>query len=75
MPGMDGYEVARQLRSDPALADTRLIALTGWGQENDRSRSRAAGYDHHLVKPVSVEALEALLMSADGRAEATDLPS
>jgi len=75
MPGMDGYDVARQLRSDPALADIRLIALTGWGQENDRSRSRAAGYDHHLVKPVSVEALEALLMSADGRTEATDLPS
>jgi two-component system CheB/CheR fusion protein len=52
MPGMDGYEVAQRLRKKPELAALKIVALTGWGQEADRIRSRAVGFDHHLVKPV-----------------------
>jgi PAS domain S-box-containing protein len=61
MPEMDGHEVSRRLRRDPGFRDVLLVALTGWGQEEDRRRSRAAGFDHHLVKPVSSEALQALI--------------
>jgi PAS domain S-box-containing protein len=61
MPGMDGYEVARRLRQQSDLKDVVLVALTGWGQEEDRRRSREAGFDRHLVKPVEPSALEALL--------------
>jgi CheY-like chemotaxis protein len=57
MPGMDGYAVARALRALPELGGFVLIALTGWGQEEDRRRSRAAGFGHHLIKPVDLEAL------------------
>jgi CheY-like chemotaxis protein len=61
MPGMDGYEVARRLRQEPGLGGVLLVALTGYGQEEDRRRSREAAIDHHLVKPVEPEALCALL--------------
>ena len=61
MPGMDGYEFARRARRLPAGAAATLIALTGWGQDEDRRRSADAGIDHHLVKPVDVDALERLL--------------
>lgn len=61
MPGLNGYEVARKMRALPELAGTWLIALTGWGLEQDRRRCEAAGFDHHLVKPVVVAALEQLL--------------
>jgi signal transduction histidine kinase/ActR/RegA family two-component response regulator len=61
MPRMDGYEVARRLRQLPGGAQLSLIALTGWGQRDDRERSRAAGFDHHLVKPVALDTLEGLL--------------
>jgi PAS domain S-box-containing protein len=61
MPGMDGYEVARRLRREPTLKNTVLVALSGWGQENDRRRSLEAGFDFHLVKPVELKNLEALL--------------
>ncbi|KQP23377.1 ATP-binding protein [Pseudorhodoferax sp. Leaf267] len=63
MPQMDGYEVARRLRREPACTTVKLIALTGWGQENDRERTKSAGFDHHLVKPVDFDELEALLVS------------
>ena len=63
MPGMDGYEVARRIRELPDHRDVTLIALTGWGQETDRRRSREAGFDHHLLKPVDFRALEELLTS------------
>jgi PAS domain S-box-containing protein len=63
MPGMDGYEVARRLRQDPASKGLLLIALTGWGQDADRRRSLEAGFDHHLVKPVGAQALHDLLAS------------
>jgi CheY-like chemotaxis protein len=59
MPGMDGHQLARALRTELGLARTRLIALTGWGAESDRQKSRAAGFDAHLTKPVSVELLQA----------------
>jgi len=61
MPGIDGYELARRIREHPTLHGVRLIALTGWGQQEDRLRSREAGIDHHLLKPVDVQALEQLL--------------
>ncbi len=62
--GMTGYDVAKQLRADPATADMRLIALTGFGQEEDRRRSIEAGFDAHLVKPVDPEELQQLLAAA-----------
>jgi len=61
LPGMDGYEVARALRADPRHADLVVVALTGWGAERDRARTHAAGFDHHLTKPVDPPALEAFL--------------
>jgi PAS domain S-box-containing protein len=61
MPGMDGYEVARRVRAAPDGGDITLIALTGWGNDDDRRRSREAGIDHHLVKPVDLRVLEDLL--------------
>jgi PAS domain S-box-containing protein len=61
MPGMDGYEVARRLRQQPGLEGAVLVALTGWGQQEDRRRSRQAGFDHHLVKPVESGKLDELL--------------
>ncbi len=63
MPGMDGLEVARRIRQQPEFADVKLIALTGWGQPEDRSRSQSAGFDYHLIKPADVRALENLLVS------------
>jgi len=65
MPGMDGYEVARHLRERFPGGKTALIALTGWGQDDDRRRTQAAGFDHHLVKPAEIGALQALLTSID----------
>ena len=61
MPGMDGYEVARRLRDARDGASLRLIALTGWSQPQDRERTRAAGFDHHLSKPVDIGVLQSLL--------------
>jgi CheY-like chemotaxis protein len=61
MPGMDGFQVARRLRAERSLEGLRLIALTGWGQEEDRQRTRAEGFDHHLIKPVDINLLHALL--------------
>ncbi|MGE0705240.1 MAG: PAS domain S-box protein [Vicinamibacterales bacterium] len=61
LPGMNGYEVARALRCEPALRSVVLVALTGYGQAEDKARALAAGFDHHLVKPVDVEVLSELL--------------
>jgi signal transduction histidine kinase/ActR/RegA family two-component response regulator len=61
LPGMDGYNVARQLRESPRGREVLLIAVTGWGQENDRERSRHAGFDAHLTKPVRLEELRAVM--------------
>jgi len=59
--GMDGYEVARQMRGDPALRGASLIALTGYGQDDDQRRAAEAGFDVHLTKPADPDALERLL--------------
>jgi PAS domain S-box-containing protein len=68
MPGMDGYSVAEQIRRRPDNERVTLIALSGWGQEQDRLRSLAAGFDHHLTKPVDLNALQ-VLFSSLGRNE------
>lgn len=65
LPGIDGYQVARALRAGPATAGALLIALTGYGQESDRQRTRDAGFDHHLVKPASLDDIERVI-AADG---------
>jgi len=65
LPLLSGYDVARRLRDEPWGRDLRLIAVTGWGQEGDRARSRDAGFDEHLTKPVDPEVLiEAILHEA-----------
>lgn len=61
LPGLDGYEVARRLRARPETAGALIVAVTGYGQKEDRERSRAAGFDHHLVKPIESDALLVLL--------------
>jgi PAS domain S-box-containing protein len=62
MPGMNGYEVAHRIRHHPKLQDVTLIALSGWGQEEDLQRSRSAGFDHHLTKPVGIKDLQLVLV-------------
>ena len=61
MPGMNGYEVARVLRQKPELTGTYLVALTGYGHEDDRRRAIEAGFHHHLTKPTSIDQLTQLL--------------
>lgn len=58
---MSGYEVAHALRLEPALAHLRLVALTGWGAPRDREQGKQAGFEHHLTKPVTLEAIGAIL--------------
>jgi PAS domain S-box-containing protein len=72
MPGMSGYDVARRIRQEPELAETCLVAVTGWGQPEDWARARDAGFDHHLVKPVDFGTLRSLL---NRRAEARHAPA
>jgi CheY-like chemotaxis protein len=67
MPVMNGYDVARRLRQRPGLENLVLVAMTGWGQEEDRRRSQEAGFDHHLVKPVEPDALHKLLAGTSVR--------
>lgn len=67
MPGMDGYEVAQRIRNSPMCRATTLIALTGWGQEEDRLRSQAAGFDYHLIKPADFDVLQSILTSVVDR--------
>jgi PAS domain S-box-containing protein len=61
LPGMNGYEVAQRLRADPASQGLVLVALTGWGTDDDRRRARQAGFDHHLTKPVDAARVQSLL--------------
>jgi PAS domain S-box-containing protein len=61
LPVMDGYELATRLRDLPELNGVRLFALTGYGQESDRQRSRDAGFDHHFTKPVDLDTIDAVL--------------
>jgi PAS domain S-box-containing protein len=66
LPVMDGYELARQLRSDERLAQLKLVAVTGYGQDADRRRSLAVGFDAHLVKPVHMQRIAALIEALTG---------
>ncbi|MFL6577896.1 MAG: ATP-binding protein, partial [Povalibacter sp.] len=65
MPRLDGYEAARRLRKSPIGAQTTLVALTGWGQDNDRRKTIEAGFDRHLVKPVQASQLHEILAEAN----------
>ena len=64
LPAMDGYEVARHLREMPNGKAVQLVAITGYGQYDDRQRSLEAGFDHHLVKPIDIRKLTGLLAPA-----------
>jgi signal transduction histidine kinase/CheY-like chemotaxis protein len=65
LPGMSGYDVCREMRADAGLKDAVLIAQTGWGQKEHRARSKEAGFDHHLVKPVDLKTLQSLLQPGE----------
>jgi CheY-like chemotaxis protein len=64
LPVMNGFELAQRLKEDPRLRGMTLIAVTGYGQEMDRHRSRDAGFDGHLIKPVDVHVVDALIRQA-----------
>ncbi|HZP85733.1 MAG TPA: ATP-binding protein [Burkholderiales bacterium] len=66
MPQMDGFETARRIRQHVNGSDVKLVALTGWGQDEDRERTRQAGFDDHLVKPVSIDQMRPLLSASKG---------
>jgi signal transduction histidine kinase/ActR/RegA family two-component response regulator len=68
LPRLHGYALARELRADAQTKRARLVAITGWGQERDRREAKDAGFDHHFVKPVSVEQILELLAEARARA-------
>ena len=72
MPLLDGYEVARRIRAQEWGKQVTLLAVTGWGQDADRQRSREAGFDMHLVKPVDVEKLRDLLARLPSAAARAD---
>jgi len=74
MPGMDGYEVCRRFRRELGLEKTIVVALTGWGQDEDRRRSHDAGFDHHIVKPVEPSALRQLLKELPDRGPSRPSP-
>ena len=61
LPGLDGFEVARRLRWEAGLRDATIIAITGYGQEDGSHYSREEGFNHHLIKPVQIETLVAIL--------------
>jgi CheY-like chemotaxis protein len=67
MPRLNGYEVCARLRAQPWGRDVLLVAVTGWGQETDQRRSREAGFDGHLVKPVEPQALQDVLAQLEKR--------
>jgi CheY-like chemotaxis protein/anti-sigma regulatory factor (Ser/Thr protein kinase) len=67
LPEMDGHEIARRMRADPAIASAVLIALTGWGSEAELRKTRESGFDFHMVKPVDSEALLKLLSQIEPR--------
>jgi signal transduction histidine kinase/CheY-like chemotaxis protein len=69
MPAINGYDLARRIRQDPSNGPMHLVAVTGWGQEEDRRRAEAAGFDTHLVKPISPASLERLLAMIEPGAE------
>jgi CheY-like chemotaxis protein len=75
MPNVDGYAAAREIRARAWGREVLLVATTGWGQEDDRRRTREAGFDHHLVKPVDADNLRRILNGAVKAATASALPA
>jgi CheY-like chemotaxis protein len=75
MPGMDGYEVARRLRCQPESRDVVLVAVTGYGEEEDRQRAREAGFNYHMTKPVDPGDLRGLLEMAGCRPQSRSPPA
>lgn len=71
LPDLDGYEVCRRLREQSRGLDLLIIALSGWGQADDRRRSKEAGFDHHMVKPVTLDTLMKLLDGSGATASDT----
>jgi len=67
MPSVDGFQVAERISKQPTAKDTLLVAITGWGEQSDRTRSRQAGFAYHLTKPVDIDALASLLGTASRR--------
>ena len=67
MPKLNGYEVCRRIRQQPWGKSMTVIAMTGWGQEDDRRKSQVAGFDFHLVKPVDLDVLFKLLSTATAK--------
>lgn len=67
MPGMDGHEVIQRLKEMPEIRGVTIVALTGWGQEEDRRRSLAEGFNYHLIKPLDIQALQALLLDTSSQ--------
>lgn len=67
LPDRDGYELTRLFRATPALAGVTLIALTGYRQARDKEDAMQAGFDHHLIKPVAIDALLAIISIVEGR--------
>jgi CheY-like chemotaxis protein len=75
MPDITGFEVARRVRNEPWGQDVYLIAVTGWGQKEDKSRAIASGFDHHLTKPVDPDEVESVLQSFFERLHDRDTPA
>lgn len=69
LPKLDGYEACARLRKDPNPALRLMVALTGWGEDEDRQRATAAGFDHHMVKPIDPVELRKILTSLNGKQE------
>jgi CheY-like chemotaxis protein len=65
LPGMNGYEICQAMRKELVLRNTIIIAQTGWGEKEHRERSKKAGFDYHMVKPVNIEALKDILLVLD----------
>jgi PAS domain S-box-containing protein len=73
LPDIDGYQLARSIRATPWGEEAQLVAITGWGQEEDRRRAAEVGFDHHLTKPVAAEALDQLLRSVSTKSPPASL--
>lgn len=69
MPGMDGYELRARMREEAALDSAFFVAMTGYGNEDDKRRTRAAGFDAHVTKPVTLDALMGLLVQARDKSQ------
>jgi PAS domain S-box-containing protein len=67
MPGMDGYEACRQLRAHPNSSGAFIVALTGWGQDQDKERAQQSGFDAHLTKPADLDVVEEMLLKVSSR--------